>query len=92
MPVWHASAAIQPGAPLVTGWSRDQRKNVEALLRSLLGRVGRRASDFLDEHPDARALHVRRLSTPEEEAYVGGARDVRCEHGYGLWTPGGAQV
>lgn len=84
MPVWHASAAIQPGAPLVSTWTRRQRRAIEDLLADILTGVGRRKSDFYEEHPAARALHVRRIATPQEEDLVGGARDVRCEHGKGI--------
>ena len=87
MPVWHASGAIQP-VKLVSQWSIRERAEVEAMLRKLIGGVGRERLEFFeDDHLEAIALHLRRPADSEEEYLVGGARDVRCEHGVALWTP-----
>lgn len=89
MPVWHVSAAIQPVKP-VREWTRQERRKVERLLRELIRGVGRPRLEFFESPvPDeAIAMHLRRPATAEEEAAVGGARDVRCPHGQALWTPG----
>lgn len=90
MPVWHASGAIQPVKPVIQ-WSASERAEVEEMLRGLIKGVGRERLEFFeDDHPEAIALHLRRPADGEEEDFVGGARDVRCEHGMGLWTPGEA--
>lgn len=87
MPVWHASAAIQPVQP-VSSWTRQQRRRVERALADLLEGVGRPAQEFLDDdHPEAVAVHMRRPATVAEEHAVGGARDTRCQHGKGLIIP-----
>lgn len=92
MPVWHASGALQPNK-VVRDWTRNERRKVERLLRDLVDGVGRERLEFFEDgrYDDvAIALHLRRPATPEEEDYVGGARDVRCTHGLAepkLWAP-----
>lgn len=52
---------------------REARMIAGRMLRG----VGRGADIVEAPHPDAIAIHVRRLSTFGESAVVGGARDVR---------------
>jgi hypothetical protein len=63
------------------------RRDAEQMLRGLLDGVGRAGEEFFESDPDGVALHMRRPVTSAEEHAVGGARDVRCQHGKGLTLP-----
>lgn len=63
------------------------RRQAERIARGLLDSVGRPGEQFLTSDPDGVAIHMRRPVTSEEENTVGGARDVRCQHGKGLVLP-----
>jgi hypothetical protein len=90
VPVWHCSVAFtgedpRGPRPPVESWSRQMRRQAERTARKLLDGVGRPGLEFLE--PDVIAIHIRRPATAEEEASVGGARDVRCRHGKSLILP-----
>lgn len=74
VPVWHASAAIQPLRPL-RRWTLDEERRARLLLRQVLQGVGQ----DLDIEDDDRgvALHIRRKVSPAEHRIVGPAMDVR---------------
>jgi hypothetical protein len=74
VPVWHASAALQPLKP-VAFWSIKEEQIVRRVLCRLLRGVGL-APDLEDDRLGI-AIHLRRKVTPAEHRIVGPAMDVR---------------
>lgn len=75
--MWHASVSIrgQNGPKPVVSWSFAEVADAQAVLQKLLRDVGRPHHER--HETGVSVLHVRRLTTPDEERMVGGAIDTR---------------